>query len=167
MDHGKCGAGISGPSSRLGEIQWFFGFPGLPIPAGREPCGFDKGRPRLIKNLPYRRQIISGNYQDVENLRVPYKSPDARSFMWLFKKVPVDLDTWVLWNSHKRMWNILLRWFDNLTESANQIDGFCQTVEIEHVFEEIFVKSPERSGISWFLAWSQVGDSPDNSWRHD
>ena len=81
--------------------------------------------------------------------------------------VPVDLGTYVLWNSLKRMWNILLSWFANLTDPANQIDGFCQTIGIEHVFEEIFVKSTERPGISWFVTLSQVGNSPDNSWRHD
>ena len=32
---------------------------------------------------------------------------------------------------------------DSLTESANQIDRFCQIIEIEHVFEETFAKYPE------------------------
>ena len=27
-------------------------------------------------------------------------------------------------------------WFDNLTESANQIAGFCKIIEIGHVFED-------------------------------
>ena len=31
--------------------------------------------------------------------------------------------------------------FDNLTESANQIDGFCQIIETGYAFEEIFVES--------------------------
>ena len=30
--------------------------------------------------------------------------------------------------------------FDNLTDSANQIAGFCQIVVTLYVFEEIFVK---------------------------
>ena len=30
--------------------------------------------------------------------------------------------------------------FDNFTESANQIAGFCQIIETDHVFEEIYVK---------------------------
>ena len=32
-------------------------------------------------------------------------------------------------------------WFDNLTDSANQIVEYCQIIELEPVFEKIFVDS--------------------------